>query len=430
MVPIYSITSWLSLVFPSSEPTLSTIRDCYEAYMIYTFMAFLIAVRLCRSRAPLTPPFPQILGEERGLNAAVNIFAASLLKEERERLKLEGELEKYDHPNDGFETDDEEIGSRVELLKQHQRSHQPAKLKKYSIQPPFYCCVDQRTLANPNSLAASVLDQSQALAMQFVLLKPLLAIVPLILESSGIPYHAHNIVTPTHEIDWSSPKLYIYLLLNISVAFAFYGLVIFYQATEKLLAWCDPWPKFICIKGIVFMTFWQGIAITGMSIAGIVDEKSALAAQNMLICIEMLLASVMHHLFFPYQEWQEVRLPLPLSCSSHCCCDAQGYKKEKEREMMNLKDLLAFRDFIGDVKGIIFRRAWEGVPVSGIDTPPPPGEGDKGAEISSSSPALHRLANRSPSLGARATPKQVELIESVLDDILDESAHQATSDLV
>lgn len=82
--------------------------------------------------------------------------------------------------------------------------------------------------------------------------------------------------------------------------------MIFYTATEKLLAWCDPWPKFLCIKGIVFMTFWQGIAITGMSVAGIVDEKSALAAQNMLICIEMLLASIMHHLFFPYHEWQEV----------------------------------------------------------------------------------------------------------------------------
>lgn len=260
--------------------------------------------------------FLQILGEEQGLNAAVNIFAASLLKEERDRVKLEEELEKYDHPNDGFETDDEEIGSRVELLK-HQRSHQPTKLKKHSIQPPFYCCVDHRTLSNPNTLAASVLDQSQALAMQFVLLKPLLAIVPLILESSGIPYHTHNIVTATHEIDWSSPKLYIYLLLNISVAFAFYGLVVFYQATEKLLAWCDPWPKFICIKGIVFMTFWQGIAITGMSIAGIVDEKSALAAQNMLICIEMLLASVMHHLFFPYQEWQEV---CPNPFLSFSCC--------------------------------------------------------------------------------------------------------------
>jgi hypothetical protein len=98
--------------------------------------------------------------------------------------------------------------------------------------------------------------------------------------------------------------------------------------------------------------------------------------------------------------------------------------------MMNLKDLLAFRDFIGDVKGIITRRAWEGVPVGGTETPPPPVEEvrDKGEQ--SMIPAVQILANRSPSLGNRGTQKQVELIESVLDDILDASAHQATSDLV
>jgi hypothetical protein len=59
---------------------------------------------------------------------------------------------------------------------------------------------------------------------------------------------------------------------------------------------------------VVFMTFWQGIAITGMSVLGLVDEQSGMAAQNILICIEMLLASLMHHLFFPYREWQEVRI--------------------------------------------------------------------------------------------------------------------------
>jgi NADH:ubiquinone oxidoreductase subunit K len=53
---------------------------------------------------------------------------------------------------------------------------------------------------------------------------------------------------------------------------------------------------------ILFMTI-------GMSIMGLVDEKNALAAQNILICIEMLLASIMHHLFFPYHEWEEVRTP-------------------------------------------------------------------------------------------------------------------------
>jgi hypothetical protein len=144
----------------------------------------------------------------------------------------------------------------------------------------------------------------------------LLAALPFIIEASGVPYKNHSMVTADNRIDWSSPKLYVLLILNVSVALAFYGLVSFYHATERQLAWCDPWPKFLCIKGVVFMTFWQGIAITGMSLAGLVDEKNALAAQNILICIEMLLASIMHHLFFPYQEWQQVGLSPVYTCAA------------------------------------------------------------------------------------------------------------------
>jgi len=44
MAPIYSVTSWLSLVFSPVAGYLSLIKDCYEAYAIYTFFAFLIAV--------------------------------------------------------------------------------------------------------------------------------------------------------------------------------------------------------------------------------------------------------------------------------------------------------------------------------------------------------------------------------------------------
>jgi hypothetical protein len=44
MVPIYSITSWLSLVWPSLEAFLGAVRDCYEAYAVYTFIALLIAI--------------------------------------------------------------------------------------------------------------------------------------------------------------------------------------------------------------------------------------------------------------------------------------------------------------------------------------------------------------------------------------------------
>ena len=68
MSPIYAVTSWLSLVFPVAEPYLAIIKDFYEAYVIYQFLSFCIAVLgkgdreavvdlLAKHADHLTPPF-------------------------------------------------------------------------------------------------------------------------------------------------------------------------------------------------------------------------------------------------------------------------------------------------------------------------------------------------------------------------------------
>lgn len=44
MSPVYGATSWLSLVLPEYEGYFAVIKDFYEAYVIYQFMSFLIAV--------------------------------------------------------------------------------------------------------------------------------------------------------------------------------------------------------------------------------------------------------------------------------------------------------------------------------------------------------------------------------------------------
>ena len=44
MSPIYSVTSFLTLIFPSVEGWMAIIKDFYESYCIYVFLSFLIAV--------------------------------------------------------------------------------------------------------------------------------------------------------------------------------------------------------------------------------------------------------------------------------------------------------------------------------------------------------------------------------------------------
>lgn len=127
------------------------------------------------------------------------------------------------------------------------------------------------------------------MTLQFVLLKPLLAAMPFFFWLAGVAYEEHQYYDlETKSVDWTSPKLYVLMVANISVSLAFYGLLSFYHTTEKGinlyigeegvvqyamvvfcllinigispascllflfhssdLAWCDPWPKFVCIK--------------------------------------------------------------------------------------------------------------------------------------------------------------------------------------
>lgn len=44
MIPLYSVESWLSLRFHKYALYIETLRSCYEAYAIYSFLYFLISV--------------------------------------------------------------------------------------------------------------------------------------------------------------------------------------------------------------------------------------------------------------------------------------------------------------------------------------------------------------------------------------------------
>jgi hypothetical protein len=87
---------------------------------------------------------------------------------------------------------------------------------------------------SPRNVAASVLYQCSCMTLQFVLLKPLLAVIPFFFYLGGVAYEEHQYYDiETGAIDWTSPKLYVLMVANISVSLAFYGLLSFYHTTEK-----------------------------------------------------------------------------------------------------------------------------------------------------------------------------------------------------
>lgn len=133
-------------------------------------------------------------------------------------------------------------------------------------------------------------------ALQFVFVKPILAILTVVLYATG-----HYV-----EGDWAASNSYLYITIayNITYTIALYALLLFYLGTHDLLAPFKPLLKFILVKSVIFMTYWQGLIISILIGVGVVsDAKSGTDIQNFLICLEMLPAAICMLFAFPHTEY-------------------------------------------------------------------------------------------------------------------------------
>ncbi|KAL7593302.1 uncharacterized protein LOC111904859 [Lactuca sativa] len=117
---------------------------------------------------------------------------------------------------------------------------------------------------------------------QFVVIRPVCSVLMIVLQLLEI------------YPDWLSWTFT--MILNVSVSLALYALVIFYHVFAKELAPHKPLAKFLCVKGIVFFCFWQGIVLSGLVAMGIIKSNHfwldvshiQQALQNALVIVEMV----------------------------------------------------------------------------------------------------------------------------------------------
>lgn len=221
MVPVYALGSWLSLTFPAQDLYFDSIRDCYEAFTIYSFLQLLLAY----------------MGGES--------VACEHYREKEQMMR--------------------------------------------SIFVCGCCCA-------PISLDKSFLRRCKQGCIQFVIAKPVLAILVLVL----------NGFDEYHKDDWSMNYgfVWVQVFYNISYTWALYTLANFYQSTEALLEPYKPVKKFMMVKLIIFVSFWQGLAISLMvSFDAVHGDGVASSLQSFLICIEMAFAAMLHVVAFPPSEY-------------------------------------------------------------------------------------------------------------------------------
>uniref|UniRef100_H2Z6Q8 Transmembrane protein 184C n=1 Tax=Ciona savignyi TaxID=51511 RepID=H2Z6Q8_CIOSA len=234
MVPIYAIDNkWFAIKFPKAAIYLDTIRECYEAYVIYSFMAYLL----------------------------------NYLTREYE---LAGTL-----------------GNKP------QKTHFPV------------------LLLSPRPMGGIFIQRCKQGVLQYTLIRPITTIIALICELTGV-YHEGDL---SPQYAW----LWIMIINNVSQIWAMYCLVLFYMATKEELKPISPIGKFVCVKMVVFASFWQGVAIA--IIADVVHlnkkwgwdtpQEFAAGLQDLLICFEMFIAAVAHHYTFSYQPFVIVGHNIP-----------------------------------------------------------------------------------------------------------------------
>lgn len=149
--------------------------------------------------------------------------------------------------------------------------------------------------------------------VQYMIIKTLSAILAVILEAFGVYCEG--------DFKWGCGYPYIAVALNFSQSWALYCLVQFYTVTGDELAHIKPLAKFLTFKSIVFLTWWQGVAIALLCDLGLFKSVIAQSLQfkssiqDFIICIEMGIASVVHLYVYPAKQYELMGDRVPGSIS-------------------------------------------------------------------------------------------------------------------
>lgn len=234
MVPIYSMNAWIAMIYPPCGIFLDSARECYESFVIYSFMKYLL----------------------------------------------------------NFLTYDTNLQQYID--------QKPATRQVF----PF-CWLP----ACPSGRFFMINCKHGIL--QYVVIRPMSSLIAFASELSGI--YGEGNLNPL------SGKTYplLFLINNGSQLVAMYSLLIFYTGYRHELKPMDPLVKFFSIKLVIFFSFFQSVAITGLlEFAPVYEfamslfpnsEHSKLEVskklQELLICFDMLIAACAHWFAFPHTPY-------------------------------------------------------------------------------------------------------------------------------
>ena len=157
----------------------------------------------------------------------------------------------------------------------------------------------------PWELGIEFMLQCKHGVLQYVVVKAIATILTFIFQS--LDCYGEG------EFRWDKAYPYLAFFMNMSVMHALYCLVkLFHAVNEELRHPIDwhPLGKFLCVKGVVFFTWWQGVIIYYLYAHGIIDDIGSWTGEEVsnglidyCVCIEMVAFALAHSYTFTYTEY-------------------------------------------------------------------------------------------------------------------------------
>jgi len=168
---------------------------------------------------------------------------------------------------------------------------------------PINLCFSKLDISDPHTFLA--LKRG---ILQYAYLKPILAVATIVMKSTNTYQEGY--------ISLKSGYLWSGIIYNISITMCLYALAMFWACMSEDLAPFRPMPKFLCIKLVIFASYWQGLFLSILQFLGAIPndvpgytaDNLAAAIQDALICFEMPLFAIGHWYAFSWHDYADVTI--------------------------------------------------------------------------------------------------------------------------
>ncbi|KAF8484305.1 DUF300-domain-containing protein [Gautieria morchelliformis] len=131
--------------------------------------------------------------------------------------------------------------------------------------------------------------------MQYVIIRPAVSIAGIVTQALGV------LCSQSYSPQFA--QVYLTAIDFISISVALYGLILFYGLTHHELEGRRPLAKFLCIKGIVMITFYQDFLFSSLQKYNIIKATEFWTATNVTDGLSALATDIEMVFFAGFMLW-------------------------------------------------------------------------------------------------------------------------------